>query len=147
MEKYEEAGILADEAEDALEALKDIKEERKEQLLKQQENRAKELRKRQQDYFNSVVDEIKGLDNIRGVKVPEKEKRALLEYIFKPDADGQTKFNKDWSKSVRNLIETAYFTKNGDALISAAKTQGSNEAINRFERSLNRTGVSRKTKT
>lgn len=144
--KYEDAGLLEDEAEDALEALKDIKAEKKQQLLAEQQKAAERARKAQQDYFNSVVNEIKGLDSIRGIKVPEKEKRELLEYIFKPESDGLTKFNKDWSKSVKNLIETAYFTKNGDALIKAAKIEGSNEAINKFKNSLNRTGVSRKTK-
>lgn len=144
--KYEDAGLLEDEAEDALEALKEIRAEKKQQLLKEQEKAAAKRKEDQQKYFTSVVNEIKGLDNIRGIKIPEKEKKALLEYIFKPDQDGLTKFNKDWSKSVRNLIETAYFVKNGDALIKAAKTEGSNSAINRFKNSLNRTGISRKTK-
>ena len=145
--KYEDAGLLEDEAEDALEALKEIREEKKQQLLKNQEKQAKERVARQQQYFNSVVNEIKGMDSIRGVKIPEKEKRVLIEYIFKPDADGQTQFHKDWSKSVKNLIETAYFTKYGDQLMKAAKTEGSNAAIDKFKNSLNRTGISRKTKT
>lgn len=145
--KYEDAGLLEDEAEDALEALKEIREDKKQQLLKNQEKQAKERMARQQQYFNSVVNEIKGMDSIRGVKIPEKEKRVLIEYIFKPDADGQTQFHKDWSKSVKNLIETAYFTKYGDQLMKAAKTEGSNAAIDKFKNSLNRTGISRRTKT
>ena len=145
--KYEDAGLLEDEAEDALEALKEIREDKKQQLLKNQEKQAKERIAHQQQYFNSVVNEIKGMDSIRGVKIPEKEKRVLIEYIFKPDADGQTQFHKDWSKSVKNLIETAYFTKYGDQLMKAAKTEGSNAAIDKFKNSLNRTGISRRTKT
>lgn len=145
--KYEDAGLLEDEAEDALEAIKEIREDKKQQLLKNQEKQAKERMVRQQQYFNSVVNEIKGMDSIRGVKIPEKEKRVLIEYIFKPDADGQTQFHKDWSKSVKNLIETAYFTKYGDQLMKAAKTEGSNAAIDKFKNSLNRTGISRRTKT
>lgn len=146
LNKYEDAGLLEDEAEDALEALKDIKAKRKEQLLAQQEKSAREAENRQREYFNSVVDEIKGMDSIRGVKIPEKDKRVLLEYIFKPTSDGMTKFQKDWSKSVKNLIESAYFTMKGDLLVKAAEVKGSNEAINKFKNSLNRTGVSKKTK-
>lgn len=146
LNKYEEAGLLEDEAQDALEALREIKEEKKQQLLHDQEKQAKEAQKRQQDYFNSVVNEIKGMDNIRGVKIPEKDKKILLEYIFKPDTDGMTKFQKDWSKSVKNLLESAYFTMKGDTLMKAAKSEGSNAAINKFKNSLNRTGVSRRTK-
>jgi hypothetical protein len=147
LNKYEDAGLLEDEAEDALEALKEIRANKKQQLLEEQQKAANKRIQDQRKYFDTVVNEIKGLDNIRGIKIPEKEKQSLLEYIFKPDADGLTKFNKDWSKSVRNLIETAYFVKNGDALIKAAKTEGSNNAINKFKNSLNRTGISRKTKT
>lgn len=144
--KYEEAGLLEDEATDALEALRDIKEQKKQELLEAQEKRAKELKKRQQEQFNTVVSELKGMDNIRGIKIPQKDKQALLEYIFKPTADGKTQYQKDYSKSVKNLLESAYFTMKGDTLLKAAKSEGSNAAINKFKNSLNRTGVSRKTK-
>lgn len=144
--KYEEAGLLEDEATDALEALRDIKEQKKQELLEAQEKCAKELKKRQQEQFNTVVSELKGMDNIRGIKIPQKDKQALLEYIFKPTADGKTQYQKDYSKSVKNLLESAYFTMKGDTLLKAAKSEGSNAAINKFKNSLNRTGVSRKTK-
>lgn len=144
--KYEEAGLLEDEATDALEALRDIKEQKKQELLEAQEKSARDLKKRQQDLFNSVVSEIKGMDNIRGIKIPQKDKQALLEYIFKPTADGKTQYQKDYSKSVKNLLESAYFTMKGDTLLKAAKSEGSNAAINKFKNSLNRTGVSKKTK-
>lgn len=144
--KYEDAGLLEDEATDALEALRDIREQKKQQLLEEQEKSAKELKRRQQDYFNSVVTEIKGMDNIRGIKIPQKDKQALLEYIFKPTADGKTQYQKDYSKSVKNLLESAYFTMKGDTLLKAAKSEGSTAAINKFKNSLSKTGVSRKTR-
>lgn len=144
--KYEDAGLLEDEATDALEALRDIREQKKQQLLEEQEKSASELKKRQQEYFNSVVTEIKGMDNIRGIKIPQKDKQALLEYIFKPTADGKTQYQKDYSKSVKNLLESAYFTMKGDTLLKAAKSEGSTSAINKFKNSLSKTGVSRKTR-
>lgn len=144
--KYEDAGLLEDEATDALEALRDIREQKKQQLLEEQEKSANELKKRQQEYFNSVVTEIKGMDNIRGIKIPQKDKQTLLEYIFKPTADGKTQYQKDYSKSVKNLLESAYFTMKGDTLLKAAKSEGSTAAINKFKNSLSKTGVSRKTR-
>lgn len=144
--KYEDAGLLEDEATDALEALRDIREQKKQQLLEEQEKSASELKKRQQEYFNSVVTEIKGMDNIRGIKIPQEDKQALLEYIFKPTADGKTQYQKDYSKSVKNLLESAYFTMKGDTLLKAAKSEGSTAAINKFKNSLSKTGVSRKTR-
>lgn len=146
LSKYEDAGLLEDEATDALEALREIKEQKKQQLLQDQEKAAKQAKQRQQEYFNTVVNEIKGMDNIRGIKIPEKDKKVLLEYIFKPDANGQTAFQRDWSKSVRNLLESAYFTMKGDILLKAAKNEGSSDAISRFKNSLNKSGVSRRTK-
>lgn len=144
--KYEDAGILEDEAVDALEALKDIKAERKEKLLEEQQKSAREAQKQQQTLFNNVVSEIKGMDSIYGIEIPEKDKRALLEYIFKPDAEGVTKYQKDYAKSLKNLITSAYFTMKGDSLITIAKQKGKKDALDNFKNSLRGSGVTKKSR-
>lgn len=144
--KYEDAGILEDEATDALEALRDIKAERKEKLLEQQQKQAREAEKQQQEFFQNVVSEIKGMNSIYGIDIPEKDKRALLEYIFKPDANGVTKYQKDYAKSLKNLITSAYFTMKGDSLITIAKQKGRKDALDNFKNSLRGNGVSKKSK-
>lgn len=145
--KYEDAGLLEDEAEDALEALKDIKTKRKQQLLAEQEKAARAAENRQREFFNNVVEEIKGMDNIYGIDVPEKDKRALLEYIFKPGADGMTKYQKDYAKSLKNLITSAYFTMKGDTLIDIAKKKGKKDALDNFKDSLTRnSGIDKRSK-
>lgn len=144
--KYEDAGILEDEAVDALEALKDIKAERKEKLLEEQQKSAREAQKQQQTFFNNVVSEIKGMDSIYGIEIPEKDKRALLEYIFKPDAEGVTKYQKDYAKSLKNLITSAYFTMKGDSLITIAKQKGKKDALDNFKNSLKGSGVTKKSR-
>ena len=144
--KYEDAGILEDEATDALEALRDIKAERKEKLLEQQQKQAREAEKQQQEFFQNVVSEIKGMNSIYGIDIPEKDKRALLEYIFKPDANGVTKYQKDYAKSLKNLITSAYFTMKGDSLITIAKQKGRKDALDNFKNSLRDNGVSKKSK-
>lgn len=144
--KYEDAGILEDEATDALEALRDIKAERKEKLLEQQQKQAREAEKQQQEFFQNVVSEIKGMNSIYGIDIPEKDKRALLEYIFKPDADGVTKYQKDYAKSLKNLITSAYFTMKGGNLITIAKQKGRKDALDNFKNSLRGNGVSKKSK-
>ena len=144
--KYEDAGILEDEAVDALEALKDIKAERKEKLLEKQQKSAREAQKQQQTFFNNVVSEIKGMDSIYGIEIPEKDKRALLEYIFKPDAEGVTKYQKDYAKSLKNLITSAYFTMKGDSLITIAKQKGKKDALDNFKNSLRGSGVTKKSR-
>lgn len=143
--RYEEAGLLEDEAQDALEDLKEIKEERKKQLLEDQKKAYREQLQRQQQFYDNVVSEIKGLKNIRGITVPEKDKKVLIDYILKPDTDGKTKYQKDYAKGgVKNLIESAYFTMNADKLIEAAKREGNNSAIDKFRRSLKSSSITTK---
>lgn len=145
--RYEEAGLLEDEAQDALEDLKEIKEERKKQLLEDQKKAYREQLQRQQQFYDNVVSEIKGLKNIRGITVPEKDKNVLIDYILKPDTDGKTKYQKDYAKGgVKNLIESAYFTMNADKLIEAAKREGNNSAIDKFRRSLKSSSITTKSR-
>ena len=145
--RYEEAGLLEDEAQDALEDLKEIKEERKKQLLEDQKKAYREQLQRQQHFYENVVSEIKGLKNIRGITVPEKDKKVLMDYILKPDTDGKTKYQKDYAKGgVKNLIESAYFTMNADKLIEAAKREGNNSAIDKFRRSLKSSSITTKSR-
>lgn len=145
--RYEEAGLLEDEAQDALEDLKEIKEEKKKQLLEEQKNAYRLQLQRQQQFYDNVVSEIKGLKNIRGITVPEKDKKVLMDYILKPDTDGKTKYQKDYAKGgVKNLIESAYFTMNADKLIEAAKREGNNSAIDKFRRSLKSSSITTKSR-
>lgn len=145
--RYKEAGLLEDEAQDALEDLKEIKEEKKKQLLEDQKKAYREQIQRQQQFYDNVVSEIKGLKNIRGITVPEKDKKVLMDYILKPDTDGKTKYQKDYAKGgVKNLIESAYFTMNADKLIEAAKREGNNSAIDKFRRSLKSSSITTKSR-
>lgn len=146
IEKYEDAGILEDEAEDALEAMKEIEETKKEQLLEDQRKQHEQMVARQQMFMDDVVGEINAMKDIRGIKVPEKDKKALLAYIFKADANGKTQYQKDYSKSVKNLIESAYFTMKGDTLLDTAKKMGTSSAIKNLKQSLRSTGVSKGTR-
>ena len=145
--RYEVAGLLVDEAQVALEDLKEIKEEKKKQLLEDQKKAYQIQLQRQQQFYDNVVSEIKGLKNIRGITVPEKDKKVLMDYILKPDTDGKTKYQKDYAKGgVKNLIESAYFTMNADKLIEAAKREGNNSAIDKFRRSLKSSSITTKSR-
>lgn len=145
--KYEDAGILEDEAQDAIEDLKEIKESKKKQLLEDQQKHAQAVKQQQQDFFNNVMNEIKGMDSIYGIAIPEKDKKALLEYIFKPNSKGVTKYQEDYAKSLKNLVTSAYFTMKGDSIINIAKKEGKKDAIDNFKNSLTKnTGVNKRSK-
>jgi hypothetical protein len=53
------------------------------------------------------------------------------------DADGMTKYQKDYLSDVNNLLESAYFTKNKDALLDRAKRQGSSDSLRDLQKKLN----------
>lgn len=145
--KYEDAGILEDEAQDAIEDLKEIKESKKKQLLEEQQKHAQAVKRQQQDFFNNVMNEIKGMDSIYGIAIPEKDKKALLEYIFKPNSKGVTKYQEDYAKSLKNLVTSAYFTMKGDSIITIAKKEGKKDAIDNFKNTLTKnTGVNKRSK-
>ena len=142
LEKYEDADILEDEAVDALESLKEIAKEEKKALLEGQKIYSQKVEAEQQKFYQSVVSEIEGLNEVRGVPVPKEDAKALIDYIFKVDADGKTKYQKDYAKSTKNLIESAYFTMKGDSLVRSAKQKGETSAVEKFKNSLKGNKVS-----
>ena len=146
LERYEDAGVLEDEAEEAVELLKKIEAEKKEALLESQKKTAEEAKQKQQKFYDDVVNEIKGLSDIRGIKISKDDRARLAEYIFKYDSNGVTQYQKDYAKSVKNLLESAYFTMKGDALISAAKSEGNSTAMQRLKNSLKTTGSRKSSK-
>lgn len=146
IERYEDAGVLEDEAEEAVELLKKIEAEKKEALLESQKKTAEETKQKQQKFYDDVVNEIKGLSDIRGIKISKDDRARLAEYIFKYDSNGVTQYQKDYAKSVKNLLESAYFTMKGDALISAAKSEGNSTAMQRLKNSLKTTGSRKSSK-
>ena len=146
LERYEDAGVLEEEAEEALEFLKDMSSKNKERLLEEQETFARQQREEQQKYIDSVVKEINSITEIRGIKIPKEDKARLAEYMFKPDSSGQTQYVKDFVKDPKNVIGAAYFTMKGDALLGAAKNEGNTKAMQRLKNSLKSTGAGKNSK-
>ena len=142
LEKYEDADILEDEAADAIESLKEIKAEKQKALLENQKKAKEQMIQEQQAFYNNVVNEIEALTDIRGVQIPKNDKQVLMDYIFKVEPDGRTKYQKDYASSTKHLIESAYFTMKGDALISTAKKTGETSAVEKLKNTLNSTKVS-----
>lgn len=133
IERYEDADVLEDEAADAVDYLKRTRAEQ----LRQEEERQEQLRKEQEQqaitFMHDLSTGINSLDNIRGISVPKEDRKALFDYITKVDADGLTQYQKDFAKNqVNNLIESAYFTMKGDALLGTARNEGRTSAANKL---------------
>jgi hypothetical protein len=86
------------------------------------------------------------LTSIRGINVPKEDRKALFDYIFKLDQNGQSQYNKDFNKNLsKNLIESAYFTMKADSLISTAKRDGESSAAEKLRNLLRHTAKNHST--
>jgi hypothetical protein len=136
MTRYDEAGVLEAEATDALEMLKEHNEKEGKRLLESQQNEAERIKNEQLSFITNVEDSVKGLETIRGIKISEKDRNELLDYILRTDSSGSTQYQKDYMSNIGNLVESAYFTKNGQALIDKSKKQGQTEAYRSLHQKL-----------
>lgn len=133
LSRYEDTGTLQEEAEDALESLKEYRKEKAEALLVQQENVRKEQQKAQQKFYGDVYTSIQNTDSVLGIPISAKEKKELHDYIFKPEADGFTKYQKDYAKDNKNLIESAYITMKGNTLIQKVTQKATSQAAKNLQ--------------
>ena len=137
LSRYEDADMLYEESEDALERLKNIRKKEAEYAAQQQEEAAKWQEAQTRAFFDSVTKDISQLTNIRGIAIPKEDRRALFDYIFKTDQNGVSQYQKDFNQNLsKNLIESAYFTMKADALISSAKKSGESSAADKLRKML-----------
>ncbi len=142
--RYEEAGSLEDEAKDSLEEVKEYKEKTRKELLDQQKKQSEQSLQEQLKFVQNVEEIIKNASDIRGISISDKDKKSLVEYIFKPEADGLTKYQKEYSSNLKNLVESAYFTMKKDSLIQQLEKKASTNAIKDLKSKLKSKGKSTK---
>jgi len=136
IERYEDAGTLEEEAYDAKDMLEEYKAEVAERLLEEQQIQKERILEEQHKYVEDVKKEIEEHSDVRGIPLTKKEKKELLDYIFKPTKSGKTKYQEDYIKSKKNLIESAYFTMKGDALVEKVRRKATSEAASRLKKKL-----------
>ena len=135
--RYEDSDMLYEESEDALDRLKQLRQKEVEEATRQQEELAKQQEEQSREFFNTVTNDINSLTNIRGIAIPREDRKALFDYIFKVDQNGQSQYTKDFNKNLsKNLIESAYFTMKADTLISNAKATGETSAAEKLRKML-----------
>lgn len=135
--RYEDSDMLYEESEDALDRLKELRKKEVEEAQRQQEELAKQQEEQSRQFFNTVSKDINELTNIRGIAIPKEDRKALFDYIFKVDQNGQSQYTKDFNKNLsKNLIESAYFTMKADSLISSAKNTGETSAADKLRKML-----------
>ena len=137
IERYEDADMLEDEATDAVNYLKAYEEQRAQYMAQQQEAQRQAQEQQAMQFAQDLTNGINNLTNIRGISIPKEDKKALYDYITKTDADGLTAYQKEFNGNlVNNLIESAYFTMKGDALLGEANRNGQTSAANKLRNML-----------
>lgn len=137
IERYEDADMLEDEATDAVNYLKAYEEHQAQYMAQQQEAQRQAQEQQAMQFAQDLTNGINSLTNIRGISIPKEDKKALYDYITKTDADGLTAYQKEFNGNlVNNLIESAYFTMKGDALLGEANRNGQTSAANKLRNML-----------
>lgn len=133
IERFEDADMLEDEANDAVAMLKNIQEQQLQQAAEEQERMRVAQEERARQFMTDLNSSIASLNNIRGIAVPKEDRKKLLDYITRTDADGLTQYQKDFNQNmVNNLIESAYFTMKGDSLLGEARRNGQTSASSKL---------------
>ena len=137
IERYEDADMLEDEATDAINYLKAYEAQQAQYMAQQQEAQRQAQEQQAAQFVEDLTNGINGLADIRGIAIPKEDKKALYDYITKTDADGLTQYQKDFNSNlVNNLIESAYFTMKGDALLGEARRNGQTSAASKLRNML-----------
>lgn len=137
IERYEDNDMLEDEATDALDYLRKVQEQKLQQAQAEQEQIRIANEQRAREFITNLNNGISNLTNIRGIAVPKEDRVALYNYITRVDENGLTQYQKDFNQNmVNNLIESAYFTMKGDALLGTARREGQTSAVSKLRTTL-----------
>jgi len=92
LKRFEDLGILEDEANDALETLKTYEKESKEEMIRQEKTKAKQQKDAFEARIKSIEDTINSKSEILGIQLNKDTKKKLIDGILKPvgkTADGK----------------------------------------------------------
>jgi hypothetical protein len=142
--RYEEAGSLEEEAEESMEEVKEFIENSKKTLLDTQKKQQVEQLKQQQLFVQNVEKTIKDTNEILGVTLSDKDKKKLMEDIFKPGQDGLTNYQRTYNQDMKNLVESAFLTINKDKFKQQIQKQATTDATKQLKLKLKSKGKSTK---
>jgi hypothetical protein len=137
IDRYADAEVLKDEAEDAVESIREYQVKTSKTLLANQEKEAIEADKRNKAFVDNVVSYVNNLKDINSVPIDSKQKKEIVDYIFRVTPDGSTQFQKAYAAdTVKNLVGSAYYMKYGDTLLSKTSKQATDATLNKVREKL-----------
>jgi DNA-binding transcriptional MerR regulator len=107
IDKYEEAGLLKEEAETAKEKLVELQKKKREDLLKTQklenDKKISDAKTRTENIKNKIL----GAKEIAGFPLTQGEQNNLVDYMMKPVKEGKTQLQLDYDDEAQ--LKMAYF--------------------------------------
>jgi hypothetical protein len=67
-----------------------------------------------------------------------------MEYIFKPEKDGVTRYQREYQSDLKNLLESAYFTMKRDTFVKQIEKKATTNAVNNLKLKIRSKGKSTK---
>lgn len=149
VKKIFDRGDDIDEVFDALESNKEFFNSKIEEINAEAEEKAKKLKKEQEDFYNDLYDSIsKDREPIKGIKITEETSKKILNTLKKPiakDDNGRPlnavqKYAKENPKDFQKVIGTLFVLTDGfksfDKIIKATKKVAKRKAVDDLERVL-----------
>lgn len=141
---YTQKGVLLDEAQDALDILAGWSQmEKQNRLIQAQQQRQAEAAA-QNEYMTITAKALMQAPDILGVKLNDRERRELFQYMFRPTKNGESQFSQDYSSNPYNLITAAFITRYGDQALSDLRKKSEKRAIDKFRETIARQNVNNK---
>ena len=137
IKRSEESGILDDEAQEALDLLKEYNETNKQKLLENQQKLAETQKLEQQKFVSSVQDSIKNINDELGLKLSKEEVKGLESYILVQEKDGMTPFQREMMSDMGKFVTSAYNAKTNNSLLKRKEKQGKTAAVKDLHTKLN----------
>jgi len=137
LERYEESGVLQEEAEEALDLVKEFNSKNEKKLLKEQENLKVQNQNRQQNFISDVQSTIKDIKEIAGIPLSDKEKKEILSYALVVGRDGKTAYQRDYDSDLaKNFFISAFLQKNKTTLLGKAEKLGASKLAKELQQKM-----------
>lgn len=149
IDRYDETGVLEEEAEDGLEALEKLQAKKAEKLLQEQQKISEQRQEQQQKFYTNVTNTIQSIKSkdLYGVEPSKVEREALIKDIFQTDNEGLTRYQREYAKNPElNLIRSAYAVLYGDKIPNKLDKKATTKAVRNLKDSL-KTVKTKKTKS
>ncbi len=137
IQRYDDSGILEEEALDAKEYVQKVRKNKADSLLADQSKAQKVREGQQQKFYDDVNSSIDNLDNVKGIKINKADKNKLKDAILKVGSDGKTLYQKKYNENfIKNMLESAYFTLKEDTVVRDLTRQAESKATKNLKRKL-----------